>query len=69
MLGVGKIFLVIVSIYANSPKRDKDVLILFLSINGNNGLYKTLKKKIEKLRLKNYEFFILMALAESEPNS
>jgi hypothetical protein len=27
------------------------------------------KKKSEKLRSKNLEFFILMVLAESEPNS
>ena len=40
MLGIGKIFLVIVYINANSPKRDKDVLT-----NGNNGLFKILKKK------------------------
>jgi hypothetical protein len=48
MLGTGKIFLVIVYINANSPKRDKDVLNLL--INGNNGLFKILKKKeIKKL--------------------
>jgi hypothetical protein len=69
MLGIGKIFLVIVYINTNSPKRDKDVLIM---IHGNNGLFKfkiLKKKKIEKLRSKNLEFFILMVLAESEPNS
>jgi hypothetical protein len=43
--------LVIVYINTNSPKRDKDVLTLL--INGNNGLFKILKKKIEKLRSKN----------------
>lgn len=32
-------------------------------------LQKTEKKNIEKLTSKNYEFFVLMALAESEPNS
>ena len=69
-LGIGKIFLVIVYINTNSHKRDKDVLTLL--INGNNGLFKfkiLKKKKIEKLRSKNLEFFILMVLAESEPNS
>ena len=65
MLGIGKIFIVIV--YTNSSKRDKDVLTLL--VNGNNGLFKILKKKSEKLRSKNLEFFILMVLAESEPNS
>jgi len=43
MLGIGKILLVIVYINANSPKRDKDVLTLL--INGNNSLFKILKKK------------------------
>ena len=46
MLGVGKIFLVIVYIDANPPKRDKNVLTL--SRNGNNGLFKRLKRKILK---------------------
>lgn len=32
-------------------------------------LQKTENKNIEKLTSKNYEFFVLMALAESEPNS
>lgn len=41
MLGIGKIFIVIV--YTNSSKRDKDVLTLL--VNGNNGLFKILKKK------------------------
>jgi hypothetical protein len=43
MLGIAKIFLVIGYINANSSKRDKDVLTLL--INGNNGLFKILKKK------------------------
>jgi hypothetical protein len=46
MLGVDKIFLVIVYIDANPPKRDKNVLTL--SRNGNNGLFKILKRKILK---------------------
>jgi hypothetical protein len=44
MLGVDKTFLVIVYIDANPPpERDKDVLTF--SRNGNNGLFKILKKK------------------------
>jgi hypothetical protein len=51
MLGIGKLFLVIVYINANSPKRDKDVLT-----NGNNGLFKILKKK-KKAKIKKFRIF------------
>jgi hypothetical protein len=53
MLGIGKIFLVIV--YTNSSKRDKDVLTLL--VNGNNGLFKILKKKEWKAKIKKFRIF------------
>ena len=47
--------LVIVYINTNSPKRNKDVLTLL--INGNNGLFKILKKKDWKAKIKKFLIF------------
>ena len=51
------------------PKKIKTYLLWKQLLWKQCPLQKTEKKNIEKLTSKNYEFFVLMALAESEPNS